>query len=234
MPDKIPKGKVPWELLKDLVENIGYTRDSGIIQKAEPGVDVAVLNIREISEEINNYYGTDGFPFLVYKSDPITFPTPNPAKFLILVNQNDLVTSGAIPYGITVTILLPPQTSSKFLLDFQKELSKICESRRITVLGGHTEVTEGVKNPILSASMIGFVPAEYYIPREPKPMDSVICSGWVAAEGTSILLSEGEKVLKERFNDEYFVMKKEFSDCLDISERILLINKKWHDYIHLV
>ncbi|MHA1973066.1 MAG: AIR synthase-related protein [Candidatus Hodarchaeales archaeon] len=234
MVDIIPKGKVPWQLLKDIIENVGYVRNAGIIQKAEPGVDVAVLNIKEISKEINDFYGTQGLPFLVYKSDPITFPTPNPAKFLITVNQNDLVTSGAIPYGITITIMLPSNTNSRYLVNFQEELSAICNSRKITILGGHTEVTEGVAYPIFSASMIGFVPSQYYIPRKPKPNDAIICSGWVAAEGTSILLSEGVDFFQERFGDEYLKMKKVFYKGLDISERILLINKKWHDYIHLV
>ena len=171
---------------------------------------------------------------MVYKADPITFPTPNPAEYLIIVNKNDLATAGALPYGITSTILLPPSTSESSLIKLQNELSEICIKERISILGGHTEVTLGVKNPILSASMLGFVPPEFYIPREPQMGDTIICSGWAGAEGTGILISEGKDFFLEKIKTSEYQNGIKIGNQLDISHRVIECNKRWHDQLHLV
>ncbi len=231
---KIPEGKIPWDLLKTLLENRGFRGNKGIIQNSDPGVDIAALNLLEVYEQVQKYYNSASIPYLIYKSDPITFPTLDPANYLISVNMNDLATCGAIPYGIMITILLPPDSTSKDINEFQSCLSKICEKQKISILGGHSEVTSAVKTPVFSVSMIGFVPPEYYIPRIPKPGDKIICSGWVGAEGTGILLSRGKEYLSKVFSHERINQAKMISQTIEISDRILSINKKWHDSIHLV
>jgi hydrogenase expression/formation protein HypE len=231
---KIPEGKVPWDLLKTLIENRGFRGNKGIIQNSAPGVDIAAINLPEVYEQVREFYNSDSVPYLIYKSDPITFPTPDPADYLITVNMNDLATCGAIPFGIMVTILLPPSTTSEDLAIFQSRLSRICEKQRISILGGHTEVTSAVKTPVYSVSMIGFVPPEYYIPRTPKPGDKIICSGWVGAEGTGILLSNGKEYFSKVFSRERINHGEMISKKIEISDRILSVNKKWHDSINLV
>jgi hydrogenase maturation factor len=229
----LPLGKVPWSLLSELVQKSGYT-NRGIIQNAEEGVDVAVLDLKEVFSQVNDIYQTDSIPYLVYKADPITFPTPNPSKYLIIVNKNDLATAGAIPYGITVTFLLPPESTKETLIQLQEDLSSHCKEEKISILGGHTEVTDGVNYPILSASMIGFVPPEYYIPRNPKVGDQIICSGWVGAEGTGILLSEAENYFIDKIGLDDYQKGVSLGKKMDISKRVIECNKEWHESIHLV
>lgn len=229
----LPIGKVPWALLIDLVKKQGF-RHEGVVQAAEEGVDVAVLDLQAIIASINDFYNTKSIPYMIYKADPITFPTPNPAESLIIVNKNDLATAGALPYGITITILLPPSSTEKSLLKLQTNLSDICNQHQITILGGHTEITPGVRDPILSVSMIGFVPPEYYISRKPQVGDSIICSGWVGAEGTGILLTEADNLLSEYLDPFEYQQGVEISKNLDISDLVVDCNRKWHDDLHLV
>lgn len=230
----LPLGKAPWSLLVELVKKQGY-RNRGVLQTAEEGVDVAVLDLQSAIEKVNEFYNTQSIPYLVYKADPITFPTPNPAKYLITVNKNDLATAGALPYGITVTILLPPNSTKKSLLELQSNLSRTCKEQYITILGGHTEITQGVQNPILSASMIGFVPPNFYIPRNPQVGDLIICSGWVGAEGTGILLAEADHAFsKDQLKAEEYQQGVEISNDLDISNQVIDCNRKWHEDLHLV
>ncbi|NHJ00997.1 MAG: hypothetical protein EAX86_02595 [Candidatus Heimdallarchaeota archaeon] len=230
----IPVGKAPWSILIELIKKQGYTKNLGIIQAAEQGIDVAVLDIASITKTINATYKTNELPYLIYKSDPITFPTPNPAAYLIMVNKNDLATAGALPFGILVTILLPPNCTPKDLLIIQKNLSKECNKNKITILGGHTEITENVVNPILSASMIGFVPPTFYIPRNVFSGDAIICSGWVGAEGTGILITEGLEVFKKHLTPEEIQTGMKIGREIDISDRIISCNKEFHHSIHLV
>ena len=234
MNNQLSFGKISLEILRELLNNRGYDRTTGIIQPAELGVDVAVLDLQMIKDEINSFYNTSSTPYLVYKADPITFPTPNPSRYLIIVNQNDLSTSGAIPFGVTVSIIIPQNTTKAKLLDIQKKLSETCIERKITILGGHTEVSESCNKPILSASMLGFVPPEYYIPRLPQTGDAIICSGWVGAEGTSIILSESSKTFKDSLGKSLVLFGMNLGENLDVSKRVLSCNKKWHDAIHMV
>lgn len=229
----LPLGKAPWSLLEQLVKKQGFLR-KGVLQDAAVGVDVAVLNLETIITEVNVFYNTQSIPYLIYKADPITFPTPNPARYLITVNKNDLATAGALPYGITVTILLPPNSTETSLLELQSNLSDECDKHHITILGGHTEITSGVKNPILSASMIGFVPPEFYISREPQVGDSIICSGWVGAEGTGILLTEASDLFSKYLDSSEFQQGIEIGQALDTSNQVIECNKQWHDDLHLV
>ncbi|MHA2288033.1 MAG: AIR synthase-related protein [Promethearchaeota archaeon] len=232
--NKLPEGKIPWDLLSNLVKLRGYQNNRGIVQEAAPGIDIATLDLQGIIEQIQEYYNSSNTPYLIYKADPITFPTPNPAKYLVTVNMNDLATCGAIPYGITITILLPPQTSNKKIMDFQKELSKICSKNGISILGGHSEITSSVESPIYSASMIGFVPPEYYIPRDPKPGDKIICSGWIGAEGTGILLASGKEYFTKKLSKEELEEGFNIGKNLSISKRILALNRKHHEALTLV
>lgn len=229
----LPLGKVPWSLLTEIVSKTGFN-NRGIIQNAEQGVDVAVLDLQEVIEHINEIYQTNSIPYFVYKADPITYPTPNPSKYLIIVNKNDLATAGAIPYGITVTILLPHSTTKDRLIELQNNLSKTCEELHITILGGHTEITENVQYPILSGNMIGFVPPEYYIPRNPHVGDHIICSGWVGAEGTGILLAEAEDYFSNNMNHDEYSQGIQIGKEIDISNRVIECNLQYHDSLTLV
>ncbi|MFX1333311.1 MAG: AIR synthase-related protein [Promethearchaeota archaeon] len=229
----LPLGKAPWSLLIKLVKKHGF-RNKGILQMAEEGVDVAVLDLQTVIAEVNEIYKTQSIPYLVYKADPITFPTSNPAKYLIIVNKNDLATAGALPYGITVTFLLPPNSTEKSLFELQTSLSTTCDEQRISILGGHTEITQEVQNPILSASMIGFVPPEFYIPRDPRVGDSIICSGWIGAEGTGILLEEAGNLLANLLDPKEYHHGLEIGNNLDISKQVIECNRRWHDDLHLV
>ncbi|MHA1993105.1 MAG: AIR synthase related protein [Candidatus Hodarchaeales archaeon] len=232
--NELPEGKIPWDVLSNLVKLRGYQNNKGVIQEAAPGIDVATLDLQEIIQQIQEYYNSSNTPYLIYKADPITFPTPNPAKYLVTVNMNDLATCGAIPYGITITILLPPRTLGEKILEFQKKLSEICTKNGISILGGHSEVTSSVDSPIYSASMIGFVPPEYYIPRNPKSGDVIICSGWIGAEGTGILLTSGKEYFSTKLSEEEIEEGFNIGKNISISKKILTLNREYHEALSLV
>ncbi|MHA1975534.1 MAG: AIR synthase-related protein [Candidatus Hodarchaeales archaeon] len=231
---ELPEGKIPWDLLTNLVKQRGFQNNKGIVQEAALGIDIATLDLQEISQQVQEIYKSTNTPYLIYKADPITFPTPDPAKYLVTVNMNDLATCGAIPYGITITILLPPQTSTDLVSDFQRHLSDVCVKNRISILGGHSEVTSSVVSPIYSASMIGFVPPEFYIPRNPKPGDKIICSGWIGAEGTGILLANGYDFFSTKLSNEEIQEGISVGKKISISSKVLTLNRKYHETLNLV
>jgi len=82
--------------------------------------------------------------------------------------------------------------------------------------------------------MIGFVPPEYYIPRNPKPGDIIICSGWIGAEGTGILVARGKEYFRKKFSQEELEEGTEIGKNIAISRRLLAVNRKYHEALHLV
>ncbi|MFX1512740.1 MAG: AIR synthase-related protein [Promethearchaeota archaeon] len=230
---RLSEGKINHHLLKRITELRGVSHPE-IIQYPEPGVDVATIDLELVIKKINSYYNISSVPYLVYKSDPITFPTTNPAYYLIVVNKNDLATAGAFGYAMTVNILLPPNSEEVTLLDIQTQLDVEAKKEGLCILGGHSEVTSAVENLVLSGNMIGFVPPEYYIPRNPQQGDSIICSGWIGAEGTGILLSEGLEYFRSHLTTEEFKTANTVGQQIDISKRVLECNRHHHSGINMV
>ncbi|MHA1220936.1 MAG: AIR synthase related protein, partial [Candidatus Heimdallarchaeota archaeon] len=186
----IKEGKLPIELLQQLLTNTKKTTLS-VIQGPQIGCDVAVLDYSEAILNAQDFYSSKAKIHIVFKTDPITFPTPDPGKYAVIVNANDVVTSGAIPFGFNATLLLPLGSTVADINTIQQGIECECKKQNIIILGGHTEVTSSVNTPIVSGAMIGFVPSDYYVTREISEGDVMLCLGWCAKEGVGIIASEG-------------------------------------------
>jgi hydrogenase maturation factor len=227
------EGKAPHNLLSKICKKTGYHHAS-IVHGPFPGFDVGTLDLAKVTKDIQEYYEIESTPYLTYKADPITFPTSDPARSLIIVNQNDLATAGSKGYAMTITMLFPLGTKENDVLKIQKNLDETAKNHKITILGGHSEVTSTVKRVVLSGSFIGFVPPEYYIGRNAKPGDKIICSGWIGAEGTGIILEEGKKSLKPVLSKRDILRGREIGRDISITNRVLSLNKKFHNDISMI
>src|SRR5688500_13019714 len=97
-----------------------------------------------------------GGSLLVVKTDPITFARERAPHYLVNVNANDLACMGATPRWLLVTALLPlGQTSIESVRDLFTELQSTCDAKGISLIGGHTEILEGLDRPILVGSLLG-------------------------------------------------------------------------------
>lgn len=226
---RLSEGKVHHDLLKEITRLCGYKHGS-MVQGPVSGSDVGSLDLAKVFTEMEY----DSPPLLVYKSDPITFPTANPGRQLVIVNQNDLATAGARAYAMTVTILMPSDFSESRLLEVQRGLHLAALEEKIVIIGGHTEVTSQVNGLVLVGSFIGFVPEEHYIGGEPKPGDQVIFSGWVGAEGTGIILSEGDGVVEEFLDETMIEEGRRIGEEISIRERVLRCNELYHNGINMI
>ena len=90
---KLPAGKLPVELLRTLLAAIPHS-DPSVLIHGSVGEDGAVID-------------TGGPELLVAKTDPITFVSEDPGRYLLAVNANDLATTGAEPRWLLVCALLP-------------------------------------------------------------------------------------------------------------------------------
>ena len=175
MTDKsLPLGKLPAPLLDRLLRRAPVD-DPSVLLGPGVGYDCAVID-------------SDG-ELLVMKSDPITFVTSDLGRYLVQVNGNDIATCGATARWLLVTLLLPEASTTETLVErLMEQIYTSCREQRISVVGGHTEITHGLTRPIAVGALIGTVERDSLItPRGARPGDRLLLTKTVPIEGTSIL-----------------------------------------------
>jgi len=220
----LEEGKLPFEILEQLLHKQGYS-NPGIILGPGLGLDAAVIDFEQASTRACEFYQSSSSCYLVLKTDPITFPTPNPGRYAVIVCANDVVTTGALPFGFGATIILPPSSTKDQVLSLQNELDGVCNELEISILGGHTEISSSATSMIICGTMIGLVPSDYYIKREIQVNDKIIVSGNCGMEGTSILAREGYEKLSHMIGAHNVKEAEGYSQYLSIVDRALTVNK---------
>lgn len=219
------EGKVNIDLNSYLVSKLGKN-NPGIVVPALVGLDAAAYDFNKAIKVAQDEYGVNEDCYTVVKSDPITFPTPNPAKYAVIVNLNDITCLGAIPYGFLATIILPITSKKEEIKYLQDSLNEIALSKNITILGGHTEFSQSVNTPIISLSMIGFTPKSFFPSMMIKPGENIYLLGYIGNEGTLIL---GNEILANKNTKNPLIDKisnlEFFDDLISIQNDGLKINK---------
>jgi len=176
-------GKLPHDLLARLIDNIPNL-DHRVILGPGIGRDAAVID-------------TGGPSLLIAKSDPITLASDRIGSYAVHVNANDVACLGAKPAWFLATILLPEGSSEDLAESIFSQISDACDSLQIALVGGHTEVTLGIQEPIVSGTLLGEVSKERLVrPDGAKPGDSLILTKGIAIEGTTVLAREASDRLE--------------------------------------
>jgi hydrogenase maturation factor/beta-phosphoglucomutase-like phosphatase (HAD superfamily) len=173
----LPAGKLPNDLLREFLNQFVFD-DPAIIINPGVGEDIAAVDVS--AEEV-----------LVLKSDPITFATDSIGQYAVLVNANDIATSGAKPRWLLTTLLFPCGITPWEIRKVINELKEFCGRWEITLCGGHTEITDAVARPVVTGMMAGTVARHSLIDkRNMAPGDRVLLTKAVAVEGTAIIARE--------------------------------------------
>lgn len=173
----LPAGKLPNSLLRKFLTQFTFD-DPTVLINPGVGEDIAAVDIE--SKEV-----------LVLKSDPITFATDSIGQYAVLVNANDIATSGAIPKWFLTTLLFPCGTTASQIQYVVDELREFCQRWGIILCGGHTEITDAVARPIIAGMMAGIVSKNDLIDkRNMKNGDQILITKRVAVEGTAIIARE--------------------------------------------
>ncbi len=185
----IPGGKLPNDLLESFLSAFPAT-DPDLLVAPGVGQDTAVVAF-------------DAASALVLKSDPITFVTEAVAEYAVVVNANDIATTGADPRWMLTTLLFPPGTTPSQIRQVMADLYRMCAGRGITLCGGHTEVTDAVTRPVVTGMLCGVVDRRRIIDkRNMRPGDRIVVTKRVAVEGTAIIAREFADRLAEGGLDE--------------------------------
>jgi hydrogenase maturation factor len=184
-------GKLPNDLLARFLNEFAFEDDSVLIGPGM-GQDTAAIDLQ-------------GAQVLVVTSDPITFVTDAIGFYAVVVNANDMATSGATPRWLTTTLLFPGGTTPSHIRRTMGELKEACARWRITPCGGHTEITDAVTRPLIIGTMAGTVTKERLIDKgRMRPGDKILMTKSAGLEGTAILAREfRERLLMLGLSEEF-------------------------------
>jgi hydrogenase expression/formation protein HypE len=180
----VKAGKIAPEILKGLIFPYLGTR-ADVLVHAGIGQDSAVLDFGEWA--------------VVLTCDPITGTQEHLGRLAVHVTCNDLVTTGAEPAALLLTVLLHEGATLETLSAIMRDAGAAASTLGVEIVGGHTEVTPGIDRTIVVVAGVGRIRKENLItPRGAKPGDAVLLTKGVAVEGTAILAADLAPALRGR------------------------------------
>lgn len=203
----LPTGKFPNDLLGRFLADL-IPEDPALFVRPRVGEDVAVVDLSAAglsvaAESAGGRTNVGGatvpdLGLLVLKSDPITFATDSPGRYAVLVNANDVATSGATPRWLLATCLFPANSTPSEILATLSELRDACSEAGITLCGGHTEITDSVTHAVVVGALVGTVARDGLIDKHAmRQGDRVVLTKRLAVEGTALIARElGPRLLE--------------------------------------
>ena len=198
------KGKISETVLKRSVINRIEKRREEVLAGAAVGEDCAMVEL-------------DKDEILVMTTNPILGTGINIGLPPAYRAANNLASSGAEPIGIMSTVLLPENFEESELRELIKLLEEAAAALDMEVIGGHTEVTAAVREPILSITGIGKVKKDSRLQTgEGRPGQDVVLSKWIGIEGTVVLAKMKEKELRARFSEAFVEQAQNFLQYISV------------------
>lgn len=191
----LPGGKLDLKLLAELLSGL-LRADPSVVQGPGIGLDAAILD-------------AGGPHLLVAKTDPITFATDAIGYYAVAVNSNDIAVCGGEPRWMMATVLLPEgSATASQARDIFRQIGEACQEMSISLIGGHTEVTPTVTQPVVVGAMLGLAERGRQVSSAGAlPGDVVLLAGSAAIEGTALLAREKADDLKRRGYDADFLSR---------------------------
>ncbi len=169
------QGKLTNKQLKTMIiDKLNFKRKE-VIVGSNVGEDCAIMDF--------------GGEYISASTDPITAATANAGYLAMVVNANDVAASGATPVCALVTLMVPPTTVN---FEIEKLINQIIEGGEklgIQIAGGHTEVTDAVKKPVICTTMLGKTTKILSV-KNICPGDTLIMTKHIAMEGSHIVVSD--------------------------------------------
>ena len=197
-------GKVPEAVLKRSVLKQIRTNRPEVLLGASVGEDCAAVALQE--DEM-----------FVLSTDPITGTAKDIGHLAIQITLNDLASAGAEPIGVMLTFLLPEKLSEAKLRAMMEQAEAAAHAANVQIMGGHTEVTRVVNQPVISVVGVGKAKKGRLISTAgARPGMDVIVTKWVGLEGTSIIAKEREEELLTRYPKALVDTAKDFDAYLSV------------------
>lgn len=208
-------GKVPNSVLEGLISDI-KNRDEVIVGSGI-GKDTAILDFKE--------------KLIVLSTDPITGASKDIGKLAINVAVNDLATEGAEPVAAILTILAPEGTTAEELTEIMGDAKNTANGIGLSIVGGHTEITDAVTRVVINAAVLGSIDRPYIKP-EIKVNDLLVVTKSLGIEGIAIISKEKEREVRSVLSNSEYDEALSFENQTSVIRDGYLAKKHGAKYMH--
>ncbi|WP_027340426.1 AIR synthase family protein [Halonatronum saccharophilum] len=197
-------GKIDIGNLKELILDKLSANRSEVLVRPKIGEDSTVIDFGEF--------------VAVMSTDPITGVKEGMGSLAVNVACNDIAANGAKPIGIQQALLVPPDTTEDQVVGIIKDINKAAQDLGIDILGGHTEVTDIVNQPLVVCTAIGKAAKDAYITSSgAKIGDDIVVTKWTGLEGTAILATDfWDKLIGLGIDKDLLTQAKELGEELSV------------------
>ncbi len=170
-------GKLDSDLLQAIViDKIQYKRPE-VLTRAGIGEDCAVIDYGQYE--------------CVVSTDPITAAASDIGRLAIHISCNDIASNGIEPLGITLAVMLPVGTELSDVELIMEQAGAAAEKAGVEIVGGHTEVTPAVNQPVIVSTAFGrALSGASQSARDMKPGDYILMTKTAGLEGTGIIAGD--------------------------------------------
>jgi len=200
---KLPSGKIPIDILKEVVfKNLGADRKEVIVGPSA-GIDGAVLDLGDKS--------------LIVSMDPITGAVERIGWLAVNVNANDVATFGVEPAFLFSCMMLPEHAERKLVETISTQMNAAAKDLGIAIVGGHCESTPSLANPIVVGCTMGLTEKGRYVTAGGAKLgDTLILTKSAGIEGTAILATDREKALQKTLSPAVLEKAKNFWNQISV------------------
>ena len=208
---KLETGKLDSDMLRQIVfGKITYRNDD---VKVRPGIgeDCALIDFGDYD--------------CVMSTDPISSTVSDIGRLAIHITCNDIASNGIQPLGIMLACMLPEGTTDADVEEIMQQAGTTAAEVGVEIIGGHTEITPAVRQPVIVSTAIGKAPAgTSQDGNDMIPGDFIMMTKAVGLEGTGIIACDHEEQLRaacgpdgERLvSDEEIAKAKSFLDMVSV------------------
>jgi len=220
------KGKLDNETLERLILGRGGAQRPEVIVGPGVGEDCAVIAF--------------GHYECVLSTDPITASASRIGTLAVHVACNDVASNGVEPLAVMLTVLLPTTVTEEEISEIARQADEAAKSLHVQIVGGHTEITDVVSQPLVSATAIGRAPKGFSAGGRagvdgdsgfdgrvykggaeealagPAPGDLIVVTKQLALEGTAIAAEQREKDLRSFLTEDELCRAKAMLDQISV------------------
>lgn len=197
-------GKLDSDLLEKAVINKIKHKRQDVLVHAGVGEDCATIDFGEYE--------------CVMSTDPITASVNDIGRLCIHISCNDIASNGIEPVGILLSVMLPEGTTEEDISAIMEQAADAAEECGVEIVGGHTEITTAVNQPVIVSTAIGRGKKGQSASAEKiKIGDCILMTKSAGIEGTGIIAGDYEEELAA------FLSKEEIQQAKALLSKISVV-----------